>query len=256
MKYLIVFGIVFLLFVATFLLAQQRKKHDFLDIIWGGGFVVASFLSLLIGIPTIVGTLVTILVMIWGARLTIHLWLRNARSKEDYRYQAYRRAYEGKHFDLYFFFRMYVLQFVLNAVIVFPSVHINLQGMGSATWLTWVGLVIWLIGFFFESVGDWQLKCFISDPTNQNKIMTQGLWKYTRHPNYFGEVTQWWGIYLITISSGMYYWLIFSAVVITVLVRFVSGVPMLEKQFEGKAEWEEYKRKTPVFIPFFPKAKS
>ncbi len=142
-----------------------------------------------------------------------------------------------------------MLQFILCIIIAFPVIYINIKGNAEFTALTTVGILLWMIGFAFESIGDKQLKEFKANPKNKGKLMTKGLWSLTRHPNYFGEATQWWGIYLISISILDNWWLIFSPIVITVLVRFVSGVPLLEKKYEGRKDWEDYKQKTSVFFP-------
>lgn len=191
----------------------------------------------------------TSLVLVWGIRLTFYLAKRNIGAKEDYRYDDYRKQYRGSNFDLYFFFKMYMLQFILCIIIAFSVIYINIKGNAEFTTLTTVVILLWMIGFAFESIGDKQLKEFKSNPKNKGKLMTKGLWSLTRHPNYFGEATQWWGIYLISISNLDNWWLIFSPIVITVLVRFVSGVPLLEQKYEGRKDWEDYKKRTSVFFP-------
>jgi steroid 5-alpha reductase family enzyme len=116
-----------------------------------------------------------------------------------------------------------------------------------------LGALIWIIGFYFEAVGDWQLEVFKENPNNKGKIMTEGLWKYTRHPNYFGEAVMWWGIYILSRASGAPFWVIISPAVITYLLVFVSGVPMLERAMIKRPGFKEYAEKTSVFIPWFPK---
>lgn len=253
MKLIILLSFVFLLFLLTFLVAKRKNKHDFLDIIWGLGFIISAVVSYSIGNKTAVGLMMSVFVMIWGTRLSIHLLKRIKNSKEDYRYQEYRKNYKGNNFDLYFFFRMYVVQYLLNIIIGFSYIYTNIYGDVHFSYMTYIGIMIWVIGFLFESIGDYQLKVFKSDKSNKGKLMTTGLWKYTRHPNYFGEVTLWWGIYLMAISNQTRFWLIFSPLTITMLVLFVSGVPLLEKKYEGRKDWEEYKRKTSVFFPLPPK---
>ena len=108
--------------------------------------------------------------------------------------------------------------------------------------VSWLGLLIWLVGFGFESIGDAELKQFIANPTNKGKLMTGGLWKYSRHPNYFGEVMQWWGIFVMALSVTNEWVLIVSPLTITILIVFVSGIPMTEKRYAGRPDWEEYKR--------------
>lgn len=116
-----------------------------------------------------------------------------------------------------------------------------------------LGLLMWGVGFFFEAVGDYQLRVFKNDPKNKGKIMTTGLWQYTRHPNYFGEVTMWWGIFLIATHVPFAWVSLVSPVVITILILGVSGIPMLEKKYEGNAQFEAYKRRTSAFFPLPPR---
>ncbi len=252
MLYLYSYLASFLLFVVTFLYAKSISKHDLLDMLWGFAFIVPAAISLIIGGHYGASTVImTILVCLWGLRLSYHIVKRNLSAKEDFRYQRYREEYKGKHFDLYFFFKMYMLQFMLSVIISFQVIYTNINGLTDFTVLTAIGIALWIVGYIFESVGDSQLKAFKENPENKGKLMTSGLWKYTRHPNYFGEATMWWGIYFIAISNYENYFLLFSPLVITLLVRFVSGVPLLEKKYDdrGKAGWEEYKKRTNIFFP-------
>ncbi len=254
MEYLIPFGLSFFLFVITFFMGKKNKKHDLLDLAWGAGFVVAALASMILGgkiNSTIL--LLNLLVFLWAVRLMFYIGGRNLGAKEDFRYVKYRENYRGNHFELSFFIRMYLFQFVLNTIIVFPVVFSNLRGLPSFNKIALAGLLVWMVGFVFESLGDYQLKTFKRNPENKGKLMTTGLWKYTRHPNYFGEATMWWGLYLIAVSGGAHYFLIFGPMTITLLVRFVSGVPLLEKKYKSRPDWEDYKRRTNVFFPLPPR---
>ncbi|GIW69438.1 MAG: hypothetical protein KatS3mg101_0185 [Patescibacteria group bacterium] len=121
------------------------------------------------------------------------------------------------------------------------------------SFLNYIGLVVWIVGFFFESVGDLQLSKFLKDPKNAEKIMRDGLWKYTRHPNYFGEVAQWWGIFLAAYGAPMWLLAVISPVTITWIILKISGIPLLEKKYENNEEFQEYKKVTNAFFPWFPK---
>jgi steroid 5-alpha reductase family enzyme len=116
-----------------------------------------------------------------------------------------------------------------------------------------VGVLVFAVGFAFEAVGDAQLRAFVRDPANKGKIMTAGLWKYTRHPNYFGEATLWWGIFIIAMSCGVNPVAVVSPITITLLLLFVSGVPLLEKTMKNRNGYAEYAQKTSLFFPWFPK---
>jgi len=168
------------------------------------------------------------------------------------RYAILRKDW-GKWFVLRSYLQIFLLQGMLLFVIAFPVLIIN-KGIGiEFNLLDFVGILVWILGFFFESVGDKQLSEFIKNPANKGKLMQQGLWQYTRHPNYFGEVTQWWGIWLIALNAPNGWFGIIGPIMITFLILFVSGVPLLEKKYAGRADFEEYKKRTSIFIPLPPK---
>lgn len=236
-----------------YVVAILKKRNDLADVAWGLGFIVAALTTLIYdgGFET-KKLLVLLLVLIWGLRLSIRIGLRNSKKSEDKRYVKWREEW-GKFWVVRTFFQVFMLQGLLLLVVVSPVIYL----MGStATELDlyyYLGTAIWLVGFYFESVGDHQLDSFLGDKSNRGKIMKEGLWKYTRHPNYFGEVTMWWGIFLTTISVSGAWVTIVGPITISFLILKVSGVPMLEKMFEGNKDFEEYKRTTSVFFPLPPK---
>jgi steroid 5-alpha reductase family enzyme len=252
--YLIVYAILFVCFCIAFFIGKHAKKHDIIDIFWGLGFVISGLISWLLGTKSIPGSIITILTAIWGIRLTWHLARRNIGKMEDFRYQDMRKRWKNN-FELNMFFRMYMFQFVLNAIIGFPIVFTNLEvTKPSFNLMLYIGIGVWLIGFIFEVVGDEQLRQFKSKPENKGKLITTGLWAWTRHPNYFGESLIWWGIFAISLSVDYTrFWLIISPLIITIFLLFVSGVPLLEKKYEGRVDWEAYKKQTSKFFPFPPK---
>jgi steroid 5-alpha reductase family enzyme len=146
-----------------------------------------------------------------------------------------------------------MLQGALMLVIAYPIIMNNATDTGSLTILEIIGLAIWIVGFIFEALGDKQLKDFIGDKKNKGHIMKKGLWKYTRHPNYFGEATMWWGIFIITLSSKSGIVGIVSPIVITLLLLYVSGVPMLEEHYKDNKEFQAYAKYTSIFIPLVTK---
>jgi len=249
--YMIVAGALFLHMTAWFIISLILKRNDVADIAWGLGFITLAWLSYYISGFSERGVVVAILVIIWGTRLAWHIYLRNRGKPEDYRYQIWRK--EWKNFYLRSFFQVYILQGVFLYLISLPFLFINQSALRGITFFDLLGLFIWGIGFYFESTGDSQLKKFISNPRNKGKIMNEGLWRYSRHPNYFGEVTQWWGIFIMAISIPFGYYTIIGPLTITTLILFVSGVPLLEKKYAGRPDFEEYKKKTSVFFPFPPK---
>ena len=149
-------------------------------------------------------------------------------------------------------FAGFMLQGFLLLLIVSPVLYINYFCSEFGVF-AYLGIFIWFFGFVFESVGDRQLKDFLSKGENKGKIMQSGLWKYTRHPNYFGEALMWWGIWILSLGLSGAIYLIFSPLLITCLLRFVSGVPLAERFFAGNKEFEEYKNKTNAMFPWFLK---
>jgi len=245
--------VVFIYMTLLFVAALMRKRNDIADVGWGVGFILVAVTSLwLSSTVTPRKLLILTLVIIWGLRLAIHIGMRNRGKKEDYRYKKWRDDW-GESWLLRSYLQVFLLQGVFMLLITFPIVLANTYDATTLGWLDALGVMVWAFGFFFEAVGDYQLTQFIRQPENKGKIMKYGLWRYTRHPNYFGEVTQWWGVFLIVLSVP-YGWMgIVGPLTISFLILKVSGIPMLEKPFEGKPEWEEYKRRTSVFFPSLPK---
>ena len=235
-----------------FVLSLIKKRNDVADTAWGLGFVLLAWVSFYLGqAQGARGLLVGLLVSIWGIRLAWHIHRRNKGKTEDYRYAKWREEW-GKWFYLRSYGQVYLLQGALLFLIVLPILFINTSAGQDLGVLDFVGLAVWILGFVFESVGDAQLARFIKDPTNKGKLMQSGLWRYTRHPNYFGEVLMWWGLWIIALSvpNGLYG--IIGPLTITFLILKVSGIPMLEKKMEENPEFAEYKKHTSIFFPLPP----
>ena len=190
--------------------------------------------------------------MIWASRLMVHIYARNKGHGEDFRYAQWRKKW-GKWFILRSFLQVFMLQGLFLLLISYPVVLIDRSPLTGLNELDAVGLLVWLAGFTFEAVGDAQLRRFKKALENKGRIMTQGLWRLTRHPNYFGESVMWWGIFIIALSVECGWTGVISPLVITFLLICVSGVPMLEKKYRGNPEFEKYARMTSVFFPWFPR---
>lgn len=232
-----------------FLMSVEQGRNDIADVAWGLGFVVMAWVSFVItGQSGIRAVLVNSLVTIWGLRLAWYIHRRNSGKPEDYRYRKWREDW-GK----WFYFRSYMQVFMLQGIFLFmislPVIFVNESTDTPPGLVDLAGIMVWLTGFFFEVVGDAQLSRFRRNPANKGKLIQTGLWKYTRHPNYFGEVTQWWGIWVFTIATDKALMGLIGPATITLLILFVSGVPLLEKKYDGRPDWEEYKRKTSRFFP-------
>jgi len=232
-----------------FIMSLEKNRNDIADIAWGLGFVMMAWLSYFVsGQTSIRSILVCVLVTIWGLRLAWYIHKRNHGKPEDYRYRKWREDW-GRWFYLRSYFQVYILQGILLFMVVSPVILINESEEVSLVIFDFVGILVWIIGFVFETVGDAQLAAFRKNPVNKGKLIKSGLWKYSRHPNYFGEVTQWWGIWFFTFGVGQAGFGLIGPVTITLLILFVSGIPLLEKKYEGRRDWEEYKKKTSRFFP-------
>lgn len=246
-------AVVFVHMALVFVVALFKKDNSIVDIAWGLGFILVTLLTFFLEKEFFVRhVLVTVLVLIWGIRLTVHIFIRNRGRGEDFRYAQWRREW-GKLFVLRSFFQIFMLQGLMLLIIAYPVMLTNHSRETGLSYLDLAGVFLWVKGFFFEVGGDLQLSRFKKNPGNKGKIMSSGLWKYTRHPNYFGETVMWWGIFLIALSVKLGWTAIISPAIITFLLLRVSGVTMLEKKYFGNKDFEEYAGKTNAFIPWFPK---
>ncbi len=254
MHYFFVLALITFLFMNVwFALSLVKKRNDVADVAWGLGFVLMTWASFFLGkAGSARGIVVGVLVSIWGIRLAWHIHARNRKRAEDYRYAQWRKEW-GKWFYLRSYAQVYLLQGFLLFLIVSPVLFINRNTGSTLGFLDLVGAAVWLVGFYFEATGDAQLARFVNNPANKGKLMQDGLWRYTRHPNYFGEVTLWWGIWIISRSASSPLLSVVGPLTITFLIVNVSGIPLLEKKYEGRPDFEEYKRKTSVFFPLPPK---
>lgn len=231
MNYFLTLGfILFVYMTLWFLIALIQKRNDVADTAWDLGFALLAWASFFISDEfNIRGLFVNILVSIWGFRLAWYICKRNRGRAEDYRYRAWRKEW-GAWFYLRSYFQVYMLQGIFLFLIIMPVLLINRMPSGDFNVLDLLGAAVWLIGFVFEAAGDAQLARFIRNPFNKGKLMQSGLWAYTRHPNYFGEVTQWWGVWLIALSAPNGWRGVLGPIVITFLILRVSGIPMLERK--------------------------
>lgn len=254
MNYFLVLALILFSYMSLwFIYSIMKKRNDVADMAWGVGFVLLAWSAYFVsGGSNNLALLVNVLVSLWGIRLAIHISRRNRGKSEDYRYLAWRKEW-GRWFYLRSYLQVYLLQGLLLFVIALPVAVLNSSTSYVISWVQLVGIAVWLIGYIFETVGDYQLSQFIKDPANKGRLMQGGLWAYTRHPNYFGEVTLWWGIWLITISTTDSLFTIIGPITITFLILKVSGIPMLEKKMANNPEFKEYSRRVSVFIPMPPR---
>lgn len=244
---------IFVMVTALWAVSVAVKDTSIVDIFWGSGFVVVAWVSYLVADGS--GSyrlLLAVLTTLWGLRLTAHLANRNLGHGEDFRYAQMRKRH-GSKWPLRSLWSVYWVQGALMWVVSLPVQGGAQLGDGSPGWLAWVGVAVWAVGLFFETVGDLQLSRFIADPANRGKVMDRGLWRYTRHPNYFGDFSVWWGIWLVALSAGAW-WSVIGPLVMSLLLIKVSGAGLLEKSLSKRREgYEEYVARTSGFFPLPPR---
>jgi steroid 5-alpha reductase family enzyme len=219
-------GIIWAHATLWFFISLWKKRNDVADIAWGLGYVVLA-LYLYFSFPASPVDLVVYgLVAIWGIRLALHIGLRTRKKTEDFRYKQWREEW-GKSFLVRSYLQVYILQAGFLLIIATPLFIVSQNEVSTWSWLSYGGIILWMVGFCFQAVGDFQLSQFKKKPQNKGHIIQSGLWKYSRHPNYFGEICMWWGVFLIVLPLP-YGWLgIISPLTITLLLVFVSGIPIV-----------------------------
>lgn len=249
---------VLVMMVLGWLCSLVYRNVTIVDSLWGSGFVLIAWITFFMA-DGFIGRriLITLLVTLWGIRLSFHLTLRNWGHGEDPRYGSWRKK-SGERFWLVSLFKVFILQaFFLWAI------SLALQwGQFSAlpakfAFQDYLGVGIWMIGFMLESVSDWQLASFRAQPSNKGRVMDKGLWAYSRHPNYFGECLIWWGIFMIALATPSSGWTILSPVIITFVLLKMTGIPMMEKNIvHTRPGYSDYVARTNSFFPWFPKKKT
>jgi steroid 5-alpha reductase family enzyme len=247
--------LILVLMTLLWLFSLRLRDASIVDIFWGAGFVAVFWLSTSLATPGLSarqGTL-GLLATIWGVRLSTHILWRNRGKGEDFRYARWREE-AGPSWWWLSYFKVFLLQGMIMWLVSVPLVAVHATTSPSA-WnsLDLLGVAVWLVGFVFEAVGDWQLVRFKSNVSNRGKLLDTGLWRYTRHPNYFGDAAQWWGFYALAAAAGGW-WSIFSPLLMTLLLRRVSGVTLLERTLrKTKPGYAEYIASTNAFFPWFPR---
>ncbi|HEY1775948.1 MAG TPA: DUF1295 domain-containing protein [Solirubrobacteraceae bacterium] len=243
------------LVTVVWLLSIPLRDVSIIDVGWGLGFVVIGWVCFGLGHgDRDRRLLLAILVTAWGLRLASHIARRNAGRGEDRRYAAMREREE--HFALTSFYRVFLVQAVAMWVVSLPlQAGGSLGGARGIGVVDVIGIVVWVVGFGFEAIGDLQLDRFKAEASNSGKVMDRGLWRYTRHPNYFGDATMWWGLGLIGAGAGLAaLWALVGPALDTFTLTRVSGKPMLERDIaQRRPGYREYIERTSGFIPLPPK---
>ena len=248
----VILGLMTALWIASLIL----RNSSIVDIFWGPGFTMVSWVYFVLttdGYPAR-KWLISVLVSVWGLRLGLYLLWRNWRKEEDFRYRKWREE-AGAKWWWQSLLKVFLLQGILMWIISAPLLAAQISGTpATLIILDFVAILVWAVGFFFEVVGDLQLARFKANPANLGLVLDRGVWRYTRHPNYFGDATQWWGYYLIAAAASGGLWTVFSPIIMTALLLRVSGVTLLEKTLKKtKPKYKEYIVSTSAFIPWFPR---
>ena len=240
--------------VTTWIISLVIKNASIVDIVWGAGFAVTSWvLALTVDGNSGRQTLLAVMVGLWGMRLAIYLAKRNIGHGEDWRYKAMRKK-KGKNFGIISLVTVFGLQGVLMWTVSLPVILGNADDSPGVGPIAVMGIMLWAVGLMFEAVGDYQLARFKKDPVNATKVMDQGLWSLTRHPNYFGDALLWWGIGIVGAETGSGVFGFIGPVVMTFFLLKISGVPMLERSLSRRREgYADYVARTSGFIPRPPK---
>lgn len=253
--YLQAFLVIMLMMTTLWIISIILKNVSIVDLFWGFGFVVSSiFYYIHTDGFEIRKILLLVMVSIWGLRLSIYLAWRNIGKGEDFRYAQFRKTYGEHRYWWISFFQTFLLQGILMWLISAPLLGAQFYSINNSLGvLDFLGVALWIIGLSFEAGGDYQLARFKANPGNKGKVLNTGFWRYTRHPNYFGDSSVWWGYGLICLAAGSYY-PILGSILMTLFIIKVSGVALLEKSLKDtKPQYQEYIEKTNSFIPWFPK---
>ncbi len=252
------FAVILAYMFLVFIIALAIKDNSIVDIGWGIGFIVSTaFLMYRFSAYSMFFIILFAMVALWGIRLATQILVRKIGEPEDFRYAKWRKEW-GKTFLIRTILQIFLLQgivmllnmiVVINSFVVYEKIH-TLPVLSFSTF-QFAGIAIFLIGFFFEAAGDYQKSRYRK--THPGKIIMSGLWKYTRHPNYFGEILVWWGIFIYSTIAFESLIGIISPIIITLSLLFVSGIPMLEKKYDNNTDYQEYKKRTSPLLPWFPK---
>jgi steroid 5-alpha reductase family enzyme len=256
--YILAFGAVMILMTGVWIASVRMKNASIVDPFWSVGFIIAGITYYLYTDGfALRKTILLALLIIWGLRLAIYLGWRNIGKPEDYRYQQFRQDYGPERYWWFSFFQVFLLQGFLLWLVSAPLLAAMYFGGDTPLGIfDYLGMLFWTIGFIFEAGGDYQLVRFKSKPENKGKLLTTGLWKYTRHPNYFGDAALWWGFGCFSVAVGSYIPLL-GPLLMSLLIIKVSGVAMLERTLKNtKPGYKEYVERTNAFIPWFPRKHS
>jgi steroid 5-alpha reductase family enzyme len=254
MAEVIIFASLVILIYMTiwWLYSQIIGRSDIADVAWGLGFItLAISLAIRADVLSTQQIVAVAMVTIWGLRLAVHIGLRRRGKPEDGRYVTMKQSWRFK--NLQNLTNVFLSQGFFMLLVSAPIILLFFGAGHGLAWYNYLGIVVWAVGIGFEAIGDWQLSQFLAQPKNKGKVMRYGLWRYTRHPNYFGEISSWWGFYIFALFTPYWYVGLIGPLAITFLIIGLSGIPMLERRYNDNPEYQKYKRSTSAFFPAGPK---
>ncbi|MDI6629065.1 MAG: DUF1295 domain-containing protein [Rhodococcus sp. (in: high G+C Gram-positive bacteria)] len=241
-----------LLMIVTALIGARIGRHNVVDVTWGGGFVLIALISAATGTGELWRRiLLLVLVAVWGLRLAVHVFRRSRGHGEDPRYTELLAKATGNE-TLYALRKIYLTQAIALWFVSLP-LQVSAVSHGSVLPVVALGVLVWILGWTFEAVGDAQLTAFKADASNKGKIMDRGLWSWTRHPNYFGDSAVWWGLFLVSASAWPGVLTLLSPIAMTYFLVFATGARLLERSMEKRPGYREYQQRTSYFLPRPPK---
>lgn len=252
--YLQLILVIFIYMTVLFGIAQWLKNNAIVDIGWPFGFVIIAISSLILTQNVSFTAFVTTsLIALWGARLGVYLWMRAYGKPEDFRYANFRKQW-GKNVVVIAFFRVFMLQGTVMLIVAYPIIVSAANSTEDHHLLfTIIGTLVWIVGYFFQVIGDAQLARFKKNRKSKEDVLRTGLWAYTRHPNYFGEACMWWGLAIIVLPVKLGFIALFTAFIMNVFLLKISGVPFLDRRYAQNSDYQQYKQTTNRFIPWIPK---
>ncbi len=254
MKTILLFNAVGILslMLCVWLMSVRRSDVSIVDIVWGMGFVLVAWTSWAVRDAGERSLWIPVLTTVWGVRLSGYLTWRNHGKPEDHRYAAMREKH-GTAFRWISLFTVFLLQGLILFLVSMPQQLAQAYREDRVALLI-TGIVLFSVGFCFETVGDWQLARFRRNPENKGRVLNTGLWRLTRHPNYFGDFCVWWGLGVLSLSCGAPVLVLASCVLMSILLLRISGVALLEKSLVSRRDgYAEYIRRTSAFFPWPPR---
>jgi steroid 5-alpha reductase family enzyme len=244
-------GLLFIFMSLAYLVARKRDQFNVVDIAWGAAFVLVAW-GVYYQVSQPRTLLVAVLVSLWGIRLMSHLFKRVRTGEDDPRYIEIRKKWKG---DVWLraYFIIFMLQALLVLVVGLPIILTGNNLLAHTAWAVYTGAVIWFVGFTLERTADAELAEFVANRKSKNEVLDTGLWRYSRHPNYFGELAQWWGIGIIALQASWGWVGLLGPLTLTILIVFISGIPTIEKKKKSNPAYAAYMKRTSPLIPWPPK---